>query len=82
MTTVIRYINNTEQDVVVGEFTVPKHDQLIVNDFIQQLDALAGKTLLVLVDGVELHPDLVPANIPAAVLEPVHPAKKIVDITK
>lgn len=61
--TVIRYINNTNNDVVAGAHTVPKFDQLIVHEFIPALDALAGKTLQVLVDGVELTPDLVPANI-------------------
>jgi hypothetical protein len=82
MTTVIRYINNTNQDVVAGSFTVPKHDQLIVNDFIQPLDALAGKSLLVLVDGVELHPDLVPANIPTAILATPRMKEKLVDVTE
>lgn len=68
MTTVIRYINNGPEDVVAGKYVVPKFDQIIVNDFIQPLDALAGKKLLVLVDGVELHADLVPINMPTASL--------------
>lgn len=63
--TVIRYINNSDTDVVVGKLVVPKYDQIISNDFIKELDLLAGVKLLVLVDGVELPADLVPANIAA-----------------
>lgn len=60
---VIRYINNNNSDVVVGDNVVPAYDQIIVHEFIPALDALAGKSLVVLVDGVQLTSDLVPANI-------------------
>jgi len=73
--TVIRYINNTDTDVVVGVNLVPKFDQVISHDFIPELDALAGKTLQVLVDGVELTADLVPANIAAQLVEEAAAAK-------
>jgi hypothetical protein len=63
MQTVIRYINSTSSDVVAGGVIVPKYDQIIATEFIPALDVLAGKSLTVLVDGVVLSPDLVPANI-------------------
>lgn len=62
--TVIRYINNGSEPVSAGGVTVPAYDQLIRNEFVQALDALAGKSLKVLVDGVELTEDLVPSNAP------------------
>ena len=78
MQTVIRYINNTDTDVVAGEVVVPKYDQIIVNEFIPALDALAGKNLTVLVDGVILSPDLVPANIAEAAAVVDTNAKQVV----
>lgn len=60
---VIRYINNSDEDITVGDITVNALDQVISRTFIKELDKLAGTKLLILVDGSELTPDMVPGLV-------------------
>ncbi len=56
---VIRYINNSDTSVVVGDNTVPAWDQLISAEQIAELDAINLNTFVVLVNGVQIEPAVV-----------------------
>ncbi len=51
---VFRYINNSDKDIISGAYLVPAYDQLMFSESQPVLDALVGKTLVGLVDGVEV----------------------------
>ena len=82
--TVIRYINNSEQALVVDDIEIAALDQIISKVFIPKLDKLAGKELLVLVDGTELTEDMVPgysADIVDTVVDSVKDADNSSEVT-
>ncbi len=66
--TVYRYINNTDDDLVTENYTIPARDQVMTNEFIEELNAV--DEMLILVDGeqvgvVQVIPDVVKEEYPA-----------------
>lgn len=51
---VYRYINNTAEDIVSGAYLVPAYDQLIFKEAQPVLDALVNKTLVGLINGIQV----------------------------
>ncbi len=49
---VYRYINNSSKDIVSGAYLVPAYDQLIFNESQPVLDALVGKSLVGVINGM------------------------------
>jgi hypothetical protein len=74
MSNVYRYINNTAKDIISGAYLVPAYDQLIYNEPQPVLDALVGKTLVGIVNGVvtevQVKAEKVPTPAPAPVTAP------------
>lgn len=66
----VRYINNSDKDVISGTYTVPAYDQLVFSEPQPVLDALIGKSLIGLIDGVEMTPAPVEVEKPVVKAEP------------
>jgi hypothetical protein len=67
---VYRYINNTEKDIISGAYLVPALDQLMFTESQPVLEALVGKTLVGIKNGVVT--DIAPVeDKPVVVSKPV-----------